>query len=432
MDEARLEIEYVSTESLVPYAKNAKKHPRSQVEQIANSIQRFGMCDPVGVWTDENGDIVIVEGHGRVLALELLDEKQVPIIRLDHLSDDERRAYALAHNQLTMSSDWDDDLLFDEMDDLDFDWNDFGFDIEGAKLDAETSNDVEEVPIPDDVETRAKSGDIWVLGEHRLVCGDSTDPLTVAALMGDEFASIVITDPPYNVAYEGATKKKLTIKNDSMNKDDFFEFLSSAFSTMADAMAPGAYFYVFHSDSWRVTFQTALERNDLLVRQNLIWVKNTLVLGRQDYQWRHEPILTGWKGGGAHYFTDSRAETTVIEDEAHDFDSMSPEDMRALLKSMYAGDAPTTALFYNKPARNAEHPTMKPIDLVARLMCNSSRVNDIVLDPFGGSGSTLIAAEQCGRKCRMIELDPVYCDVILSRWESISGDKPELIGSMFE
>lgn len=421
-----LGIEYVETGKLMPYANNAKMHDAEQVAQIASSIEEFGFNDPIGVWMNADGELEIVEGHGRVLAAKKLGMEHVPIIRLDHMTDDERRAYAHVHNQTTLTSGFDDSILFKDMSELDFDWSSFGFDVTEVESKARSLDDVEEVPIPDDVEYRTKPGDIWELGDHRLICGDSTDPVTYARLMGGELAELVVTDPPYNIAYEGGTDEKMTIKNDSMSHGEFEKFLDDAFGAMAGAMAPGAYFYVWHSDTERVAFQNALERHDMKVRQQLIWVKSTFTLGRQDYQWRHEPALAGWKGGAAHYFIESRREGTVIEGEEPDFDSMSEDDMRSLLRRMY-GELPSTLLYYDKPARNGDHPTMKPVKLIARLMRNSSHAGGIVLDPFGGSGTTLLAAEQWNRRCRMVELDEKYCDVIIRRWEDFTGRKAVLV-----
>ena len=422
----KLDIEYVGTELLVPYANNAKIHDAEQVGQIASSIERFGFSDPVGVWTNSAGELEIVEGHGRVLAAKRLGMPEVPIVRLDHMTDDERRAYAHVHNQTTLTSGFDDDVLFKDISSLDFDWGSFGFDITEIESKARTLDDVEEVPLPEDAEYRTRLGDIWALGRHRLICGDSTDAGVYARLMGGELAELVITDPPYNISYEGGTDDKLTIKNDSMPHDAFCAFLDNAFSAMATAMAPGAYFYVWHSDTERVAFQNALESHGMKVRQQLVWVKNTFTIGRQDYQWRHEPALVGWKEGAAHYFIDSRREGTVIDGEQPDFDSMSEDEMRKVLKYMY-GEMPSTLLYYDKPLRNGDHPTMKPIKLIARLMRNSSHAGGIVLDPFGGSGTTLLAAEQWNRRCMMVELDERYCDVIIRRWEDFTGLKAELV-----
>lgn len=255
--------------------------------------------------------------------------------------------------------------------------------------------EVIEVDVPDVTETRCKKGDIWKLGEHRLMCGDSTVLTEVEKLMDGEQADLLLTDPPYNVNYEGKTKDKLKIQNDKMGDDTFREFLSNAFKAADSVMKPGASFYIWHADSEGYNFRGACIDAGWTVRQCLIWNKNTIVLGRQDYHWKHEPCLYGWKDGAGHLWASDRKQSTVID--------------------------------YDKPARSAEHPTMKPVGLFDYCIQNNTKGADIVLDLFGGSGTTMIAAEQDGRKARLMELDPHYCDVILTRWESLTGNKAELI-----
>lgn len=421
-----LNVEYVPTKSLVPYANNAKEHPEEQVRQIASSIEQFGMNDPIAVWTNGNGELEIVEGHGRLLALELIGSETCPIVRLDHLSDEERRAYTHVHNQTTLTSGFDEDILFPELEELDFDWDSFGFDMDEFDASGKNLDDVDEVPVPEDVDTMVEPGQLWQLGRHRLLCGDSTDPDAMKRLMGGELARLVITDPPYNIAYEGGTEDALTMENDDMTHEEFAGFLDAAFSVMSDAMEKGASFYVWHSDSERPNFQNSLERAGLSVRQQVIWVKNTFTLGRQDYQWRHEPSLYGWKTGKSHYFLNSRRESTIIDGGAPDFSKMGEAELRSLLSMMY-DELPSSIIYEDKPIRNGDHPTMKPIALFARLMRNSSKRDWLVLDPFGGSGTTLIAAEQWGRRCCTMELDPRYCDVIIRRWEDYTGKKAVLL-----
>ena len=265
--------------------------------------------------------------------------------------------------------------------------------------------------------------DVWRIGSHRLICGDSTDPQTYAALMDGDAADLIITDPPYNVDYEGAAGK---IKNDSMSSEAFRAFLAAAFEGMSGAAKPGAGAYIFHADSEGVSFREAFQQAGFLLKQCLIWVKNAFVLGRQDYQWRHEPILYGWKEGAAHYFVDRRNLATVIDESGRpDVDKMSADELADLLSLIYdeIETEPTTVLYCDKPLRNAEHPTMKPVKLVAQLIENSSRPGWIVLDPFGGSGSTLLASEGTGRAARLIELDPRFCDVIVKRYIEVTGKR---------
>ena len=419
-----LKIEYVDIDSIKPYKNNAKKHPKEQIEQIKNSIKEFGMDDPIGIWKDE-----VVEGHGRLIACKELGIEEVPIIRLDHLSDEERKAYALAHNKLTMNSDFDIDILNDELDDiLNIDMSDFGFDID---LEDEEEKEIIEDEVPEvPEEPKAKLGDIYQLGNHRLMCGDSTKAEDVQKLMNGEHADLVVTDPPYNVNYgsineTGYGKERNNarkILNDNMDDNSFYHFLFDFYTQMLEALREGGAYYIFHSDSEGLNFRKALNDAGGPVKQTIIWVKNSFVLGRQDYQWKHEPCLYGWKEGAGHYFTFDRTNTTVYEDKI-DFDKLKKEEAIALLKEIYSDKIKTTLVYEDKPKINDLHPTMKPIKLLAELIQNSSKKNDLVLDCFGGSGSTLIACEQLNRRCCMMEFDPHYVDVIIKRWEELTGKK---------
>jgi site-specific DNA-methyltransferase (adenine-specific) len=272
-------------------------------------------------------------------------------------------------------------------------------------------------------------GDIWKLGDHRLICGDSTKSETLDALMGDETADCIITDPPYNVNYEGSNGKK--IENDNMSDANFQEFLVDAFTTSNNHLKQGGAFYIWHADSEGYNFRQAAKRVGWTIRQCLIWNKNSLVLGRQDYQWKHEPCLYGWKDGAGHYFSPRRDLTTVIDAaQAIDIDSLNKDELRKMLHLICDAKLPTTVIDCDKPLRNAEHPTMKPIPLIAQQMRNSTRKHDVVLDVFGGSGTTMMAAEQLGRKCYMVEYDPAYCDVIVKRWEELTGRQAERLGNI--
>ena len=291
-------------------------------------------------------------------------------------------------NSTSDSSDFDIELLRDdfEIDTL----QDWGIDIELEIDDKEIIED----EVPEEVETRCKSGDVWALGEHRLMCGDSTNYNDVAQLMDGELADLLITDPPYNVDYVGKTKDKLKIENDKMSDSNFREFLYDAFVNADTVMKPGAVFYIWHADSEGYNFRGACKDAGWQVRQCLIWNKNQMVMGRQDYQWKHEPCLYGWKDGASHLWAADRKQTTVID--------------------------------FNKPQRNGEHPTMKPVGLFDYQIKNNTKGADVVLDLFGGSGTTLIACEQDGRKARLMELDPHYCDVIIKRWENLTGKEATL------
>lgn len=269
-------------------------------------------------------------------------------------------------------------------------------------------------------EPKSKPGDIFKLGDHLLMCGDSTNYDDVMKLLDNDTVDLVVTDPPYNVNYEGTAGK---IENDNMSSVQFLEFLTDAFASIEAALKPGGAFYIWYASREHINFEQALISNNLQVRQQLIWVKNSLVLSRQDYHWRHEPCLYGWKDGAAHYFIDDRSQTTVFEDK-HDIDKMSKGEMKQLLKSIYEEDGISTSILHEaKPTSNDQHPTMKPIKLIGRLVANSSRKHEKVLDLFGGSGSTLIACEQLNRKCYTMEYDPKFVDVIVDRWETFTGEK---------
>lgn len=398
-----LEVREMAVADLVPYANNAKKHPKEQINQIAESISEFGNCDPIAVWHNEDGEAEIVEGHGRVMALKQLGIDTAPVICLDHLTDEQRRAYTHVHNQTTLSSGFDEQALIEDMDNLDMDWEALGF---SEFMPDFEHDDIEDEGMPEEVVCRCKRGDVWMLGAHRVKCGSSTDPDDMADLLRGGVADLIVTDPPYNVAlgqHDRPSEAKqlhrrtdgLVIANDSWDNDeDFIEFLRSAFELGMDALKPGGAFYIWHADTQRMNFLKACERAGMTIRERLVWVKNVFTLGRQDYQWRHEPCLYGWKDGASHQWYSDRKQSTVLE--------------------------------FDKPSSNSEHPTMKPIPLIAYQIENSSKNGDLVLDMFGGSGSTLIACEKLGRKCVTMELDPHYCDVIISRWEEMTGQRATL------
>lgn len=384
-----LKIEYTNINDLKKYHKNAKKHPKEQVNRIANSIKEFGMCDPIGVWGKDN---LIIEGHGRLMALKKLGYTEAPIIRLDHLSEEQRKAYTLAHNK-SAESEWDFEILSDELKSIvDIDMMDFGFDL---SLDEEELKVIEDKVPEIPVEPKAKYGDIYQLGNHRLMCGDATVLEDVRTLMNDNKADLLLTDPPYNVDYEGKTKDSLKIKNDNMGDNQFKQFLTDSFSNANEVMKEGASFYIWHADSEGYNFRSACKDVSWKVRQCLIWNKNTMVMGRQDYQWKHEPCLYGWKDGASHNWYSDRKQTTVLE--------------------------------FNKPSKSELHPTMKPLDLFAYQMKNSTAKGDIVLDLFGGSGTTLMVSEQLDRNAYVMELDPRYVDAIINRWENMTGSKGVLL-----
>lgn len=346
------------------------------------------------------------------------------IVRASQLTEAQKREFIIKDN--VAFGDWDDKALTADFDpDELVDWGLGDIDDTPDEEEAEEDDFGEEDAA--NAATRCNPGDIWMLGRHRLMCGDSTKEADVAKLMGGEQADLLLTDPPYNVDYQGGTKDKMKIANDNMDDVAFVGFLTAAFNCAIQAMRPGAAFYVWHADSKGFEFRSALKEVGMTLRETLIWVKNALVLGRQDYQWKHEPCLYGWKDGAAHYFTEDRAQSTVIEDAAIDYSKLKKDELLKIVLELTSDKIPTTVIYENKPTKNDIHPTMKPVKLMARLIRNSTRPKELVLDLFGGSGSTMIAAEQIDRRCFMMEFDPKYCDAILARWEKLTGEKAEKI-----
>ena len=404
------QIEMIPISELKLYKRNAKKHTPEQIEQIVNSIKAFGMNDPIAVWGDEN---VIVEGHGRYLALRSIGEQgDVPCIRLDHLTDEQRKAYALAHNQLTMNTGWDDELLLPELDELGdfFDMSDFGFGFD----DEETGNNStpaeiveDDAPEVDEVEPCCKRGQIWVLGCHRLMCGDSTNRSDADKLLGGVKADMVFTDPPYGVAIgdKNATLNSVqpsgrcctNIAGDTMTEAELYTMLKEAFINVREHCKDDASYYVTSPQGGSLGLMMMMMKDaGLEVRHVLMWEKNsaTFSLGRLDYDYQHEPMFYTWTKSHHNY---------------------------------RKGENRTTVWKYDKPRKCDLHPTMKPVALVVNAILDGTKEGDVVLDAFGGSGTTLIACEQTGRQCRMMELDPHYCDVIIRRWEDFTGQKAELL-----
>jgi site-specific DNA-methyltransferase (adenine-specific) len=393
-----MEIVQTSVDSLIPYVNNSRKHSDSQVAQIAASIKEFGWTNPILI----DGDNGIIAGHGRLLAARKLGFKEVPVIELSHLSETQKKALIIADNKLALNSDWDNELLaleFKELTELGFDLELTGFSLDEIEalnpieLNAGLTDEDEAPPLPP--EPKTKPGDIYKLGKHRLMCGHSTSIDHLERLCGGQAVDMWLTDPPYNVAYEGKIKESLTIQNDSMGDDQFRQFLRDAYVAADAVMKAGAVFYIWHADSEGYNFRGAAQDAGWKVRQCLIWKKSSMVMGRQDYHWKHEPCLYGWKEGAGHLWATDRKQTTILE--------------------------------FEKPSRNGKHPTMKPVALFEYQMLNNTKGGDIVLDSFGGSGTTMIAAEKNGRVGYLMELDPKYCDVIVKRWEDFTGKKAELI-----
>lgn len=423
-----MEIVERDIESLIPYVNNTRTHSDEQVAQICASVREYGWTNPVLI--DEEG--TIIAGHGRVLAAKRLGMGKVPCIVLPGLTKAQKKAYSIADNKMALNAGWDDEKLrleLESLKELDFDLSLTGFGQEevdsllGDEREIDSTEDgYDELP---PAEPRSKPGERYRLGEHILMCGDSTSQSDVDTLMEGEEADLVVTDPPYNVNI--SSTNGLTIENDNVGDGEFQDFLDKAFGCMASVLKAGGAYYVWYAFWNHVPFESALRKAPLPPRQQLIWAKGHFALGVQDYQWKHEPCFYGWKEGASHYFIDDRTQSTVIEDGVPDTRKMTKEELRNLVDELLSDRVATTVLKEKKPLVADLHPTMKPVRLFARLVANSSRKGEKVLDLFGGSGTTLIACEQLGRKCYMMEYDPRYVDVIIDRWEKFTGRKAERI-----
>lgn len=419
-----MNITDIRTCDLKPYENNPRLN-EDAVDLVAASIEEFGFRQPIVV----DKDLIIIAGHTRWKAAQKLGLETVPCIQADDLTPAQVKAYRLADNKVAEAAQWDLDALqfeLEELDNMDFDMEPFGFETETFDEQiAEDDNFEAELPTA----PMTKSGQLWMLGKHILMVGDSTKRQDVEKLCSDASVDMVVTDPPYNIDYTGGTKEAMKIENDNWGDDEgFIEFLKAAFENMRDQLKAGGSFYIWYASTQSKNFLEAAERAGLNIRQTLIWNKNTFSLGRQDYQWKHEPCLYGWKDGAAHYFVNTRNLATVIEDaENQDIDDMKKDELKKLLKSILGGVHETTVLDEKKPTKSELHPTMKPITMIAKQIKNSSRQGETVLDLFGGSGSTLMACEQLGRRCFMMEYDPHYADVIIKRWEDYTGEQAELI-----
>jgi len=376
-------------DALIPYALNSRTHSDEQVAQIAASIREFGFTNPVLVDEDSN----LIAGHGRLLAARKLNMKEVPAITVTGLDERKRRALVIADNKIALNSDWDIDALKVELEDLASDFGELmGFSqdelVELLKQpDAGLTSD-DAVPDAPKQPVTVK-GDVWNLGNHRLMCGDSTSVADLETLCENQLVDMWLTDPPYNVAYVGKTKDALVIQNDEMGDQDFRQFLVDAYSAADTVMKKGAVFYIWHADSEGYNFRGAAHDIGWQIRQCLIWRKQSMVMGRQDYHWQHEPCLYGWKDGASHLWASDRKQTTILN--------------------------------FDRPSKNEQHPTMKPVELFVYQMLNNTKGDDLVLDSFVGSGTTVIACEKHGRRTRAIEVDPVYCDVTITRWQEYTG-----------
>jgi len=386
-----MDIQTVGIDEVIPYAKNPRKNDAA-VDKVAGSLKEFGWRQPIVV----DAEMVVIAGHTRLAAARKLKLDQVPIHIATDLTANQIKAYRIADNRVSQEAKWDDDLLALELADLDlenYDLSKTGFnDDELAALMAEaiTEGLVDEDQVPPEPETPVTVlGDIWQLGRHRVMCGDSTSIDAVDELMGGHLADMWLTDPPYNVDYTGRTKDALKIENDKMDDNSFRQFLRDAYSAADANMKEGAVFYIWHADLEGYNFRGAAADIGWQVRQCLIWSKNSMVMGRQDYHWQHESCLYGWKSGAGHFWANDRKQTTILK--------------------------------FDRPTRNVEHPTMKPVNLMEYQITNNTRGTDVVLDSFGGSGSTLIACEKTNRQARLMEFDPKYVDVIVKRWQDFTG-----------
>lgn len=435
--------------------KPAKYNPRKALKpgdpeyaKLAASIERNGYIDPIVI----NEDGTIIGGHQRRTVMMDLGYEEAEVCIVDIPDPDDEIAANIALNQI--DGEWDNDKLIGlliHLEDVDYNTEAAGFnedDLAALFTEVDLTHEATEdrydidraLRQAEEKEPVTQPGDIWALGDHRLMCGDATDPYDVTLLMDGAEADLVITDPPYNVDYESkdkaleySGKKSRTrisdeLAGDKMKDDDFYTFLFRAFNNICDVARKGAAIYVFHADLQGMTFRQAFSDAGFTLREVLIWERSNFVLGRSDYHWRHEPILYGWKDGAAHYFVDDRSQDNIFYEDDIDFESMKKKDLIAYIELMRKDLLERTTVQYEKkPAKSSLHPTIKPVSLIGRLMANSSRRREIVVDLFAGSGTTVIAAEELGRKAYAMEISPRYCDVILDRWREYTGREPERI-----
>ena len=394
MSKTTTEMQMVAVSKLVPYVNNARTHSAEQIMKLRSSLREFGFINPVIIDSDYN----VIAGHGRIMAAKEEGLKEVPCVLVDYLTESQKKAYILSDNRMAMDAGWDEELLRIEIESLQGDGFEIGFtgfdenelaDLFGTDDTSDVKDDDYDLSAALEKAAFVQKGDIWMVGRHRLMCGDATVSVDVATLMDGKKANLVITDPPYNVAFESSDG--LSIKNDKMTTDKFYEFLLAAFKNMANYLESGGAAYIFHADTEGLNFRRAFLDAGFRLSGCCIWVKNSLVLGRSDYQWQHEPVLYGFLPG-KHYW------------------------------SKAAGRSQTTIWNFDKPKKNNNHPTSKPLDLLAYPIGNSSRENAVIIDTFGGSGSTLMACEKTNRICYTMELDEKYASVILRRYVEDTGD----------
>ena len=392
MSKTTTEMQLISIDKLVPYVNNARTHSAEQILKLRSSLREFGFVNPIIIDREFN----VIAGHGRLMAAKEEGIEEVPCVFVDYLTDAQKKAYILADNRMAMDAGWDEELLkieMEELQNLGYDLGYTGFDEkELADLfgidDKEVKDDDFDLTAALEKASFVERGDVWFVGKHKLMCGDATSSEDVAKLMEDKKANLILTDPPYNVAFKSSDG--LTIQNDSMKNNDFYEFLFSSFKNMAEHLENGGAAYIFHADTEGLNFRKAFIDAGFHLAGCCIWVKDSLVLGRSDYQWQHEPVLYGFMQNGKHPWYSDRKQTTIWN--------------------------------FDKPKKNSNHPTSKPLDLLAYPINNSTQANAIVIDTFGGSGSTLMACEQMNRICYTMELDEKYASVILRRYVEDTND----------
>lgn len=392
MSKTTTEMQLISIDKLVPYVNNARTHSAEQIIKLRSSLREFGFVNPIIIDRDFN----VIAGHGRLMAAKEEGINEVPCVFADFLTDAQKKAYILADNRMAMDAGWDEELLKIEMEEL----QNLGYDLGYTGFDEKELEDlfgIDDKEVKDDdfdltaaleKASFVERGDVWFVGKHKLMCGDATSSEDVAKLMEDKKANLILTDPPYNVAFKSSDG--LTIQNDSMKNNDFYEFLFSSFKNMAEHLENGGAAYIFHADTEGLNFRKAFIDAGFHLAGCCIWVKDSLVLGRSDYQWQHEPVLYGFMQNGKHPWYSDRKQTTIWN--------------------------------FDKPKKNSNHPTSKPLDLLAYPINNSTQANAIVIDTFGGSGSTLMACEQMNRICYTMELDEKYASVILRRYVEDTND----------
>lgn len=425
------QVEYRPIKDLKELPGNPRTIKKDQFEKLKKSIQDnadYFEARPI-ILSNRTGENIILAGNQRYKAAKAIGLDAVPTILLEGLTEEREKEIIIRDN--VENGDWDWDALANE-------WDANMLDDWGVELPTDLKPQLEiiedEAPEAQENEpAKSKLGEIYQLGDHRLMVGDSTKAEQVAELMAGEQADLLVTDPPYNVAYgqDGSATEarashrrpdRATIINDKFDDESAFrEFLVASYKSASENMRPGAAFYIWHASQQSRPFLDAMRESEWELREIIIWAKNSLCLGRQDYQWQHEPCLYRWKGGASHYFVGIRSLTTIFDDE-RPIDELSNKELKELVAN-YRATIPTTIIRENKPTKSEEHPTMKPVRLIAKLIGNSSREGEIVLDTFGGSGTTMIACEQLNRICYMMELDPHYADVIIERWEKFTGQK---------